>query len=46
MYTIVEELLLLSAPRFDKVELGLPVDDPAVLLPGFPLDKDRCNQIR
>lgn len=46
MYTIVEEILLLSEPRFDEAELGLPVDDPAILLLSFPLDKDRCHQIR
>ncbi len=45
MNTILVEIRRLSEPLFDEAELGLPADDPAVLLLGFPLDNDLCHQI-
>lgn len=45
MNTILVEIRRLSEPLFDEAELGLPADDPAALLLGFPLDNDLCHQI-
>ena len=45
MTTILVEIRLLSEPRFDEAELGLPDDDPEALLLSFPLDNDLCHHI-
>lgn len=45
MTTILVEIRLLSEPRFDEVELGLPDDAPDALLLSFPLDNDLCHHI-